>query len=136
MAIYDLYEEKSESIEEPLQKPVEKGRLLSSLGARSFFLVLLIADLLWAVYSIAFLLGEGVLMLLTWFTVPALKKSVQKRFLNLRRSAMCGISLLVALFSPSMGTMIACTYFLMYDRAGIEEVVPSSLQQQFKEYLR
>ena len=56
-------------------------------------------------------------------------------WVSLRRSLVCGVSLLIALFSPAFGIMIACTYFLMYDKSGIEEVVPSSLQSQFKEFL-
>jgi hypothetical protein len=32
--------------------------------------------------------------------------------------------------------MIACTYFVMYDKEGIEEVVPASLQEQFKEFFQ
>ena len=38
----------------------------------------------------------------------------------------------VAIFSPSLGIMFSCTYFLMYDKAGIDEIVPSALQDQFK----
>ena len=55
-------------------------------------------------------------------------------WVSLRRSLVCGVSLFIALFSPAFGIMIACTYFLMYDKSGIEEVVPSSLQSQFKEF--
>jgi len=32
--------------------------------------------------------------------------------------------------------MIACTYFMMYDKKGIQEVVPRSLQEQFQEFLK
>ena len=39
-----------------------------------------------------------------------------------------GFSLIVAIVSPALGTMFACTYFLMYDKKGIDEVVPSILQ--------
>jgi hypothetical protein len=57
-----------------------------------------------------------------------------KAWVSLRRSLVCGVSLFIALFNPAFGIMIACTYFLMYDKSGIEEVVPSSLQSQFKEF--
>jgi hypothetical protein len=52
---------------------------------------------------------------------------------SIKRSFVCALALLVALFSPAFGIMIACTYFLMYDKAGMEEVVPSSIQSQFKD---
>jgi len=29
--------------------------------------------------------------------------------------------------------MVACTYFLMYDKKGIDEVVPGPIRAQFKE---
>jgi len=57
-------------------------------------------------------------------------------WLNLKRAGICGVALVIALFSPSLGIMIACTYFLMYDKAGIQEVVPTSLQDQFKDFLK
>ena len=61
---------------------------------------------------------------------------MKKQWIALRRAAVCGVALTVTLFSPALGIMIACTYFLMYDKTGIQEVVPTSLQQQFEEFLK
>ena len=52
----------------------------------------------------------------------------------MRRALVCGLSLLIAICSPAFGIMVACTYFLMYDKEGIEEVVPASLQDQFTSF--
>ncbi|MBI3236532.1 MAG: hypothetical protein HYZ48_02320 [Chlamydiales bacterium] len=60
----------------------------------------------------------------------------QRMWLTVKRSLVCGLSLFITLFSPAFGIMIACTYFLMYDKTGIEEVVPASLQSQFKEFFK
>ncbi len=119
--------------EAPGESTEGRGRFFSSLAARLFFFLLLLADLFWALYALGRLLC-GVLLQFV------LGKERFARFrdhawLSLRRSLVCGISLFVALFSPSFGIMIACTYFLMYDKSAIEEVVPSSLQSQFKDFL-
>lgn len=108
-------------------KIVEKGRLFSALAARFFFVLLLVADLIWTCYALTrflFALLGG----------PYLKKLRERAWVSLRRSLVCGVSLFIATFHPAFGIMIACTYFLMYDKTGIEEVVPSSLQSQFKEF--
>jgi hypothetical protein len=73
---------------------------------------------------------------LTFFKSPLFFAQVNKACVSVRRAFVCGLSLIVALFSPAFGIMVACTYFLMYDKAGIEEVVPRSLQEQFKEFFR
>jgi hypothetical protein len=46
------------------------------------------------------------------------------------------LALLIALLSTGFGIMIACTYFVMYDKEGIDEVVPSSLREHFKEFFK
>jgi len=112
-----------------------RGRFFSSVAARLFFFLLLIADLFWAVYAVALFLLGSVLHLLTGNRSERFHQLKGHAWISLRRSLVCGVSLFVALFSPSFGIMIACTYFLMYDKSGIEEVVPSSLQSQFKEFL-
>jgi hypothetical protein len=152
MAIYDIFElEKSPSEqdfaqtanaakeEEPPLPPIQsryRDRFFSSLTARFFFLILLIADALWALYSLGFFILTAAATLLTFCKVPYLLAINARRFLSLKRSLICGISLFIALFSPSFGIMIACTYFLMHDKSGIEEVIPASLQSQFKEFFK
>ena len=149
MAIYDLSDMKQNPYQQelPLEYPESKGNpeqgdaisskvsFFSSFAARLFFFILLIADIAWGVYSLALCLFSLVLNSLTFFQLSKLKKMGRSQFSSLKRSAICGISLLIAIFSPSLGIMIASTYFIMYDKAGIDEVVPSSLQAQFREFL-
>lgn len=116
------------------ESPESKSRLFASLAARLFFFMLLIADLFWGVYAILLFAVSLPLNLLTGFRVKLLRRFHAKRYLNLKRTFICGISLFVAIFSPALGTMFACTYFMMYDKEGIEEVVPSVLQDQFREF--
>jgi len=93
------------------------------------------ADIVWGIVSVALFALALIGNLLTGFRFYKLKKYFLRRSLNIKRSFVCGVSLFVALFSPALGTMFACTYFLMYDKRGIEEIVPSVLQDQFREFL-
>lgn len=156
MAIYDIFEHVEKCTEqnhchlsptllngrhshttlsdEPDQETHNKHRFFSSIAARLFFFMLLIADLAWGVYCTALFSLLLVLNLITGFRLKILRRFYVRRYLNLKRAFICGISLVVALFSPALGTMFACTYFLMYDKKGVEEVVPSVLQDQFREF--
>ena len=157
MAIYDIFEHIEKHIETDDPKashvnlnhrfseftlngegaktpPDSKSPIFSSIAARLFFFMLLFVDIAWGIFSVFLLLISLVSNLLTGFKIYPFKKFLKKRFLNVKRATVCGISLLVSLFSPALGTMFACTYFLMYDKKGIEEVVPSVLQDQFKEF--
>lgn len=114
---------------------VQKSSGFSSLAARVFFFLLLLGDILWFCYALILLTFAMIGSLLTLSRMKLFVELRTNAILTLKRSLVCGISLMVALFSPAFGIMIACTYFLMYDRGGIEEVVPSSLQNQFKDFL-
>ena len=120
--------------EKAKEPPTAKSAVFSSIAARLFFFMLLLADLFWGVFSTFLFVGSLALNILTGFKIFRLKKFFLRRWLNIKRAFVCGISLFVALFSPALGTMFACTYFLMYDKKGIEEVVPSILQDQFREF--
>ena len=85
-------------------------------------------------YALVLLSYSLIGLLCTGGKVPHFKTFSDKYWISLRRSLVCGVSLLITLFSPAFGIMVACTYFLMYDKSGIEEVVPVSLQSQFKEF--
>jgi hypothetical protein len=132
------FHEKTHIAEARLGFHEEKGslrdRLLSSLGARFFFFLLLIADLFWAVYILAGLSCLLVLSTLTLFRVSFLQIFLAKFYLSLKRCSVGALSLFVSLISPALGIMFACTYFLMYDKEGIDEVVPSFLRDQFKDF--
>lgn len=116
------------------KSPDEKGHLFATIAARLFFFMLLIADIAWGFLTLFLLFVAIPLNLLTAFKVHRFKKYLARLYLNLKRSAICMIALIVSLFSPALGTMIACSYFLMYDKKGIQEVVPSVLQDQFQEF--
>jgi len=111
-----------------------KDRFFSSLAARFFFLMLLVADFFWGIYVIAMLLLTCSLSVVTFFTIPLLNRLLSRFYLSLKRFLVAALSLFVSLISPALGIMFACTYFLMYDREGIDEIVPSSLRAQFKEF--
>lgn len=125
MPIYEMFASKEEA---PLpEKP--RDRFFSSLTARLLFLVLVVADVAWIVWTLCKL----VVCLFVCF-LPLGRGGLGRGWLALRRGFVCLVSLVVALFSPPLGIMVACTYFLMYDKSGIREVVPRSLQDQFQEF--
>jgi hypothetical protein len=133
MPIYDIFETEKEQAQPENRS---RGSLFSSLAARLLFFVLLLGDIAWALYSLAMCLIFGPLNLLTFGKIAMLGRMQAKHWINLKRSGICGLSLVIALFSPALGIMIACTYFLMYDKNGIQEVVPRSLQDQFQDFLK
>jgi hypothetical protein len=145
MPIYDISASKGSSEEATKSSSAEsydevvlpfKDRFFSSLTTRILFTLLLIADLFWALWSVIKTCVMLPIFALLLFKPRFLKKRLLNVWLNLKRAGICGVALVIALFSPSLGIMIACTYFLMYDKAGIQEVVPTSLQDQFKDFLK
>lgn len=112
----------------------EKGHLFATIAARLFFFILLLTDIAWGLYTVALFFICLPINFLTGFKIHKLKIFFLRRYLNIKRASISAIALMVALFSPALGTMIACTYFLMYDKKGIEEIVPSVLQDQFQEF--
>ena len=111
-----------------------KSTLFSSFAARLLFLMLLFADLIWGVYTAALFGLVFVFNCLTLFHFAAMRRFQMRRYLSLKRSLVCAVALGVALFSPALGTMFACTYFLMYDKRGVEEFVPGMFREQFREF--
>jgi hypothetical protein len=111
-----------------------RSQFFSSLAARLFFFLLLIGDLLWTCYAVSLFCFSLLGLLFSWGKIDYFRLLKDKAWVSVRRSLVCGVSLLIAIFSPSFGIMIACTYFLMYDKSGIEEVVPTSLQSQIKDF--
>lgn len=134
----NLYSEEESVTAEPEQAEEmpgkARGRFFSSLASRLFFFLLLIADVLWTCYSLSLLVLSLVGSAVSLKKISYFRVLRERAWVSLRRSLVCGVSLLIALFHPAFGIMIACTYFLMYDKSGIEEVVPSSLQSQIKDF--
>lgn len=111
----------------------EKGKLFSAIAARFFFFLLFIADIGWGIYSMAMLCVKALINLITFGKWERMRSSYRKTKLSVKRSIVCALALFVAIFSPALGIMFSCMYFLMYDKKGVDEVVPSSLRDQFKE---
>lgn len=136
MAIFQFHEqEKIENFTEtfePIEKSSEKSSIFSTLVTRFCFFLLLIGNALWLVYNTFLFILSMSLLLLTGGKKDRFQTMFNKSALNMRRSIVCGLALFIGLFSPPFGIMVACTYFLMYDKAGMEEVVPAPLQAQFK----
>ncbi|NGX27205.1 MAG: hypothetical protein K940chlam6_01138 [Chlamydiae bacterium] len=139
MAIYELFDqEKKENFTETFEHVEEstkkgKSHFFSTLVTRCCFFLLLIADSAWLLYNSAILILATLLFLISGGKNSTFKKMLTKAALNMRRSVVCALALFIGLFSPPFGIMVACTYFLMYDKAGMEEVVPAPLQAQFKD---
>lgn len=119
-------------IQDPSSK---KDAFLSAFFARMFFLCLLVADICWGAFSIALFGIKLALNILTAFQFKMLRKSLKKSFLAVKRSIVCMIALTIAIISPALGIMFSCMYFLMFDKTGVDEIVPSSLKGHFKEIL-
>ena len=142
MPIYDIFDTKSSAEEDLAKQDIpsstlsRKDRFFSSLTARLLFFLLLIADLFWFVYALTLFVLAFSLHLLTLHQTVIFPLLARKQWLALKRSSVCALALFISLFSPALGIMIACTYFLMYDKRGIQEVVPASLQEQFQEFMR
>ncbi|MFY7843048.1 MAG: hypothetical protein ACOVOR_03425 [Rhabdochlamydiaceae bacterium] len=116
-------------------KKQKTDRFLTLLTSRLFFFSFFLLDLLWGLYALTTFTLAIFSHLLTLKKFSILKELIHSSWISLRRSLACGLSLFVALFNPAFGVMIACTYFLMYDKKGVEEIVPSVLQEHFKDFM-
>ena len=131
MAVFDIadfQQPKEEKQPEPAPSySSKKDKWISSLLARGLFFLLLLADVAWIFYSL--------FLYLTTLPLGKMARGFRaKRKLSFKRSLICALSLFTAVFSPSIGIMFGCTYFMVFDKTGIDEVVPSSLKSQFEEF--
>lgn len=135
MAIFQLFDQiKQEEKVHPepeLEAPPRKGGFFSTLVTRFSFLFLLAADLVWLLYTVGQILVIGTVYCLSFG--KRFNRAFSRAYLSFRRALVCAVSLLIGLFCPAFGMMVACTYFLMYDKTGIDEVIPAPLQAQFRE---
>lgn len=137
MAIYHFNQNKhEESIDvDPLfdAPPVKRTSFFTSFITRISFFFLLAADLVWLFYALGQIAIVGTMHCIALGKNLRFNRAFSRAYLSLRRALVCAVSLLIGLFCPSFGMMVACTYFMMYDKAGIEEVIPGPLQSQFRE---
>ncbi|MBM3198114.1 MAG: hypothetical protein FJZ58_02510 [Chlamydiae bacterium] len=115
------------------KQPSTWEAVFSACCARVFFLLLLVLDALWFAVLLGKMAFYAVLQLVFFGSSVLLYRKMRKVWVSIKRSLICALALVVALFSPAFGIMIGCTYFLMYDKQGVEEVVPSSIREQFKD---
>lgn len=136
MAVFDIHDyiqsEKAEAAQIFAPRSPKKEKLLSALLARSLFFLLLLADLAWGSFALfKYMLGCTIRLL----TLNRKGRAFcQRQTLTLKRSSVCSLALLASLFSPSVGILFGCTYFMVFDKEGIDEVVPQSLRAQFEEF--
>ena len=110
-----------------------RDQIFSALAARFFFFLLLLADIIWGAWALTTGLVKLALCICTCFQSTRLIKSLSRSWLSVKRAIVCSIALTIAIFSPALGIMFSCMYFLMYDKNGVDEVVPASLRDQFKD---
>jgi len=155
MAIYNIFEYNEKELEDNLlgiasgphidpnahgenhiqgDYPKDSGKsgVFSAIAARFFFFLLLLADIMWGLYSFLAVALKVILHIVTFACISSIKKSLERSYLSLKRAIVSAIALVIAIFSPALGIMFSCMYFLMYDKAGVEEVVPASLRDQFR----
>ena len=119
---------------EKLKNKTSSSGIKTKVSTKLFFIFLMSLNAVWfglAFFSVLILLF---LNLITFFSLDRLKKILDKVYISLKRSSVCFIALLVAIFNPALGIMFSCLYFMTYDKMGIEEIIPSSLKEQFKEF--
>jgi hypothetical protein len=115
---------------------ISKDRFFSLVCIRIFFALLLLGDIVWGVYNAIKVTFCLILTTCFFYKKELCEQSLSRAWLGLKRSLVCALALFVSLFSTGFGIMIACTYFVMYDKEGIEEVVPACLQDHFKEFFK
>lgn len=110
-----------------------KVSLISAICARLFFVLLFGVVMVWFVFSVLKLLIQLVCSILFIGSSLSFRDKIFRSIASCKRAIVCFLSLLFAIVSPSLGILIACAYFFMYDKNGVEEVFPSSLKEQFKD---
>lgn len=120
----------------PIESAPKARHWVSTLVTRLFFLLLLLADLLWATYTLAMLSLVAIVSLMTGFKWTLSRQGLDRYWLTFKRCLVCGLSLFVGLFSPTFGIMIACTYFITYDKEGMDEIIPASFKQTFQPFFK
>lgn len=135
MAVFDINDYVEEQAPPDFSKPpTKKDKWISSVLARSLFILLLIADLAWGSLSITkYAIGSAIRLI----TLGRRGRTFcERQKLAIKRASICALSLFTAIFSPAIGILFGCTYFMVYDPTGIDEVVPASLRSQFDEFMQ
>jgi hypothetical protein len=113
-----------------------KDRLFSLVFIRLFFLLLFFFDLIWFSLSLPYLLFWSLNVLFTLGKIPSFKEEMKRQAIIVRRSLSLLFTLFLSVLNPNLGILVTCTYFLIYDKAGIERVVSSSLRDQCRGFFK
>lgn len=137
----DLFGQPNEHRKDPQESAPEsvdtpKEKFASGFMARALFFILMIMDLGWLIFSLASVLIALSFHLCLLGRSKTTMRWMAKSFLSVRRATVCFIALTFALFCPGFGITVACAYFLMFDRSGIDECIPASLKSQFQEFFK
>ncbi len=117
-----------------LKNKGQKQTIISLISTRLIFFFLWIVNLFWLVLALLAVGLFSLLQVMTCFQSKAVQGYFNRSLKQLKRSGVCLIALLIALFNPALGIMFSCLYFMMYDKMGIDEIIPPSLKEQFKEF--
>jgi len=112
---------------------LKRDRVFNGVITRLLFLFLFVSDLIWGAYNLILCLVSLLGVLCTFNRVLLFSGMLARSYLNIKRFAVCLLALFVALFCPTFGIMIACSYFFLYDKSALEEIVPSAIKEQFQD---
>ncbi len=135
MSSIDVCSEEKKKSEIVLKSTISLRSFFSYLYTRLCILCLLGLDAIWLVFLLGKVAVYGVLQIVCLGSSATLQAGLMKGCASIRRALVCGLCLLISLLSPALGIMVGCAYFLMYDKSGVEEIVPSILKKQFGELL-
>ncbi|MES2200570.1 MAG: hypothetical protein V4489_10455 [Chlamydiota bacterium] len=135
MSIIDVFTEEKKESEVTVKSVTFLRSFFSFIYTRLCILFLLALDVIWFVFLLCKMTIYGCVQLVFMGSSTALRTRLVKSCASIKRSLVCGLCLLISLFSPALGIMFGCAYFLMYDKTGVEDVVPNVLREQFNELL-
>jgi hypothetical protein len=135
MSSIDVFAEEKKESEVTEKSSTFFRSFYSFMSTRFCVLFFLVLDVAWFIFSLSKMMLYTLLHVVFIGSSSVLKNSLIKSCTSTRRSLVCGLCLLLSLCSPALGVMVGCAYFLMYDKTGIEEIVPNTLKKQFKELL-
>lgn len=135
MPTIDIFSEEKKESEIVVKNTISLRSFFSCLYTRLCILCFLGLDALWLTFLVGKVVLYGVLQIGCLGSSSSLQEGLIKGCTSIRRSLVCGLCLLISFLSPALGIMVGCAYFLMYDKSGVEEIVPSVLKKQFGELL-
>jgi len=119
---------------ESVRSHIKSNSSITAITSRFFFILLLMLTLIWMTVALCLYGVASLFHHMTFRSSSIGKRFYEKALVNVKRAAVCMIALIVALFNPALGIMFSCLYFMVYDKLGIDEIIPTSVKDQFKEF--